>query len=57
MPGLYFFVGVTPPGVDADKAASNHSPDFFMDEDALPIAHDALLRATLDYLAAGKPAP
>lgn len=57
VPGLYFFVGVTPPGVDADKAASNHSPDFFMDEDALPIAHDALLRATLDYLAAGKPAP
>lgn len=57
VPGMYFFVGVTPPGMDADAAPSNHSPDFFMDEAALPIAHDALVRATLDYLATGKPSP
>ena len=57
VPGLYFFVGVTPPGKDPDTVAGNHSPDFFMDEDALPIAHDALLRVTLDFLSGGKPAP
>jgi amidohydrolase len=50
VPGLYFFVGITPPGVDAQRAASNHSPEFFLDEAALPVAHDALVRVTLDFL-------
>jgi amidohydrolase len=57
VPGLYFFVGITPPGVDAATAASNHSPEFFMDEGALPVAHDALVRSTLDFLAGGKASP
>jgi len=55
VPGLYFIVGVTPPGTDPATAASNHSPDFFLDEAAIPIALDAFLRVTLDYLGAGQP--
>lgn len=50
VPALYFFVGATPPGVDPRTAPSNHSPLFGVDEAALPLALDALLRATLAYL-------
>ncbi len=35
IPGLFFFVGVTPPEVDPKAAYSNHSPRFFADERAL----------------------
>ena len=28
VPGLFFFVGVTPPGTNPAKAYSNHSPRF-----------------------------
>ena len=31
VPGLFFFLGVTPPGQEA-TAAANHSPLFFADE-------------------------
>ena len=50
VPGLYFFVGATPPGQDPRTAPSNHSPRFAVDESALPLALDALLRTTLAYL-------
>ncbi|MEM7018436.1 MAG: amidohydrolase, partial [Pseudomonadota bacterium] len=36
VPGLFIFLGVTPPDQDISKAASNHSPYFFIDESALP---------------------
>ena len=35
IPGLFFFVGVTPPEVDSKDAYANHSPRFFADERAL----------------------
>ena len=35
VPGLFFFVGATPKGQDPMKAPSNHSPEFFLDEEAL----------------------
>ena len=52
VPGVYFFVGATPAGQDAAKAPANHSPRFFMDEDALRIGMISMLQATLDYLQA-----
>jgi len=52
VPGVYFFVGATPAGQDAAKAPANHSPRFFMDEDALRIGMTSMLQATLDYLQA-----
>ncbi len=50
VPGLFFFLGVTPPSQDATKAALNHSPLFFADETALPVGVRALAHLTLDYL-------
>jgi len=52
VPGVYFFVGATPAGQDAAKAAANHSPRFFMDEGALKVGMTSMLQATLDYLQA-----
>ena len=50
VPGLFFFLGVTPPSQDASKAALNHSPLFFADETALPVGVRALTHLTIDYL-------
>ncbi len=50
VPGFFFFVGSTPKGVDASTAPSNHSPKFFLDESALPLATRALLQIAVDYL-------
>ncbi len=50
VPGFFFFVGSTPVGKDAVNAPSNHSPEFFLDEAALPLATRALLQVSLDYL-------
>ncbi len=59
VPGLFFFLGVTPPSQDPSTAALNHSPLFFADETALPVGVRALTHLTLDYLfgGTGKPAP
>jgi metal-dependent amidase/aminoacylase/carboxypeptidase family protein len=54
VPGFYFFVGATPKGVDASSAPSNHSPQFFLDESALPVGTRALLQVALDYLSGAR---
>ncbi len=48
-PGLYFFLGITPPD-QAGKAAANHSPLFYVDEKALPTGVKALANLAVDYL-------
>jgi amidohydrolase len=53
VPSFYYFVGVTPPGQDAQAAPSNHSPSFYVDEASLPIALRTLLGVAVDYLQAG----
>ncbi|MCA0393163.1 MAG: amidohydrolase [Proteobacteria bacterium] len=50
VPGLYFFVGATPKGKDPATAASNHSPEFYLDEGALDVGFRAMLQVALDYL-------
>jgi len=50
-PALFFFVGATPPDQDMSAAASNHSPEFFLDEAALMLGTRAMLEIALDYLA------
>ncbi len=50
VPGFFFFVGATPPGQDPLKAPSNHSPEFFLDEQALKVGTRAMLQVALDYL-------
>jgi amidohydrolase len=50
VPGLYFFLGVTPRDQDPTRAAMNHSPLFFADESALPIGVRLMSNLALDYL-------
>jgi amidohydrolase len=52
-PGLFFFLGITPPG-QVGKAPSNHSPLFFVDESALPTGVRALANLAVDYLSGVK---
>lgn len=50
VPGLYFFVGVVPPGQDLATAAPNHSPKFFLDEKALAVGTRSMLQVAVDFL-------
>jgi amidohydrolase len=52
VPAFYFFVGVTPRGIDPATAPANHSPLFHLDEAALPLATRAFTRLAVDYLSA-----
>ena len=49
VPGLFFFLGVTPMDKMKD-AAPNHSPHFLVDDDALVTGIQALSALTTDYL-------
>ncbi|HUQ88536.1 MAG TPA: amidohydrolase [Vicinamibacterales bacterium] len=54
VPGMFFFLGVTPKDQDPAKAAMNHSPLFFADEAALPVGVKVMTNLALDYLFGGK---
>jgi amidohydrolase len=49
-PGLYAFLGVTPPDQDPATAAPNHSPLFFVDERALVVGVRAMASLAVDFL-------
>ena len=53
IPGVFFFLGITPPGSDPAKVAPNHSPRFFADEAALPVGVKALAHVAVAYLNSG----
>jgi amidohydrolase len=53
IPGLFLFLGVNKAGVKPDDAAPNHSPYFYVNEDALPVGVKALAGLAFDYLAGG----
>ncbi len=50
VPGFYFFIGGRPKDIPQEKAISNHSPYFNVDEDALLPGTIAMSRLALDYL-------
>ena len=50
VPGVFFFVGSTPPGQDAEQAPSNHSPLYFVDESSLEVGMRAMVDVAVDYL-------
>ena len=54
VPGLFFFIGVTPKD-RLGQAAPNHSPRFFADEGVLVPGMRALANLAIDYLSATKP--
>ena len=58
VPGIYFWLGVNKPGVGLDStnfgdrsgAAGNHSPYFYVDDEALDEGVKGLTYLVLDYL-------
>jgi amidohydrolase len=50
VPGLFVFLGVTPPGQDARTAAPNHSPLFQADEAGLLLGVRVLAHLACDWL-------
>lgn len=56
VPGVFFFLGVNRQGVAPEKAAPNHSPLFYVNEDALVVGVRALSYAAADFLRSGGPA-
>jgi amidohydrolase len=50
VPGLFFFLGITPKDADPKQVAPNHSPRFYVDEAALPVGVRALATLTIDYM-------
>ena len=50
LPGLFIFIGVTPPGTDPSTSAPNHSPRFYADERCLVQGVRALAHLACDYL-------
>jgi len=57
VPGLFFFLGVTPKDADPATVAANHSPRFVVDEDALVTGVRALASLATDYLVGAGTAP
>lgn len=55
VPGLFYWMGCTPRDRDCAKAAPNHSPRFFVDEECLPLGVKTLCGLALDWLAANAP--
>ena len=50
VPGMFFYLGITPKDTDATKAAPNHSPHFFVDESALVVGVRSLSHLALAQL-------
>jgi amidohydrolase len=50
IPGMFYFIGVTPKNEDMGAAAPNHSPRFFIDESALLPGIRSLAALTVDFL-------
>lgn len=51
VPGLFFFIGCTPPDQDCKYAPSNHSPRFYVDERGLAVGVRALATLAVSWLA------
>lgn len=50
VPGLFFFLGIIPPGTNPDEIEVNHSPRFYVDEKAIPTGMKALSYLAVNYL-------
>ncbi|MGD8476759.1 MAG: amidohydrolase [Burkholderiales bacterium] len=53
-PGLFYFVGITPPDQDPETAAPNHSPRFFIDESGVILGARSLAALAVDFLQDGE---
>jgi len=55
IPGLYVFLGINKPGISWGQAPGNHSPLFYVNEDALKVGVSVLTTLALDYLELDEP--
>ncbi|MEO5695368.1 MAG: amidohydrolase [Usitatibacter sp.] len=51
VPGFFYFIGCTPADKDVAKAAPNHSPRFYVDEECMKLGVKSLAGLALDWLA------
>jgi amidohydrolase len=54
IPGLFYFVGITPRDQDMNQAAPNHSPRFYVDESGLLPGARSLAALAVDFLHGGR---
>lgn len=54
VPGVFYILGAPPKGKTPMDAATNHSPNFDFDEDAMPLGALSLTMLALDYLASSR---
>jgi amidohydrolase len=52
IPGMFYFVGITPPDQDPATAEPNHSPRFYVDERGLLVGARSLAALAVDFLTA-----
>ncbi len=57
VPGVFFFVGVTPQDKDPATAPANHSDYFYLDEGGIPVGMRAMAHVVADYLDSQAHAP
>ncbi|MBK5258275.1 MAG: amidohydrolase [Thermoanaerobaculia bacterium] len=55
VPGVFFWIGTRPKSQTPEKAASNHSPLFFIDESGLLLGVRALAGVAMEYLGLSQP--
>ncbi|MEJ0085961.1 MAG: amidohydrolase [Pseudomonadota bacterium] len=53
VPSFFYMVGVSPTEQDLKTVPENHSPLFYVDEKAIPLATRALLAVAMDLLVSG----
>ena len=51
VPGLFFFLGGMPEGMDSKEAFPHHTPDFYIDDSRLDVGVKAFVELVLGYAA------
>lgn len=51
IPGIFMFLGVNKQGLKTGEAPTNHTPEFFVNEDTFQVGMKALATIGIDYLA------
>lgn len=49
VPGLFFFIGGMPKGMDPAQSAPHHTPDFYVDDSGLLTGIRLMSRMVVDY--------
>lgn len=50
VPGLYFYLGGMPRGMDPKTSAPHHTPDFFLEESGFATGVNAMVNLVFDYM-------